>query len=424
MSIGMAAALVWAAFQGWVLGRGYPYNTFLFIPEYRFNDFSDMTLIASQPNPYGDPIAVYLPFAYLCLRPLYSIPDAVSIAVCFFVSLTALFLLLDRVLRPIVAKPYERMFLSLLFLVTSYPVLACFDRGNIEIIVVALSAGSIYLISKSKYILAVLWLIPAISFKLYPAGFLLLFLRQRKIGVILAALAAFIILSLGSLNLLSYPLKTACEFYTRNLVFHLHNFIYSNFPLEDCASPWNAYKIFLVTGTELGLLHPVNFSQDGDFIKASYFVYSIIMGLVAACIAIYSCLLEKQFVRSVIAILLMFAISTPSGNDYKLLYACMALVMLIALPTRRNNDLVAVVLLALTMVPKKEIILPYAGITETGFHDVSIQVLLDPLLVLAALFLLLCDSRKYFDFRWTQVRLTRLAWAIFPFRRLKHSSDS
>ena len=49
-------------------------------------------------------------------------------------------------------------------------------------------------------------------------------------------------------------------------------------------------------------------------------------------------------------------------------------------------------LMALTLVPKKEIFLTYLGQTDTTYNDVSIGVVLNPLLILAAIALLVHDG--------------------------------
>ena len=414
MGAGMIVALAWATVQGGMLGQTYPYDTFLFSPETRFSDLSDVILFSSLPNPYIDPTAVYPPFAWLCLRPLCFLPNWVSMVSCFYLGSAGLLLLLIAVLDSLVLKPVLRVLYSFLLMGLSYPILFCFDRGNIEIVLALLIAGALYFMARAKYILALLCLFPAISFKIYPAFLLVLFLRQRKVAAIIFCLLGCVFASYLALLELSLPLKATWEFYIRNLVCFTQNNVYENHTLESGSSPWNALKILLIVAGNLGLIDPVNFSFDDSFVRFAYALYAGSMILLAAGLTFYACLLEKQFLRCAMVLLLFLAVSAPAGGDYRLLYAGVALVLLIISKTKRYYDWTVLVLLALSMVPKKEIILAFAGKTETGYADVPVGVFFDPLFVLTALFLLLYDSRTYFNMRWTQLRCRKLIWTFWP----------
>ena len=142
------------------------------------------------------------------------------------------------------------------------------------------------------------------------------------------------------------------------------------------------------------------------------------MALLAATLVIYVCLVEKEFLRCAAVLLLFMTISAPSGADYRLLYSGMALVSLIILRTNRPHDWLVVIPLALTMVPKKEILLTFAGRTESNAADVSIQVLLNPLCVGAAIALLLYDAWRVSDLKWSAQRLFGLRNSAFGWLRL------
>jgi hypothetical protein len=58
--------------------------------------------------------------------------------------------------------------------------------------------------------------------------------------------------------------------------------------------------------------------------------------------------------------------------------------------------------------------LTFAGKTETNFSDVSVDVLLNPILVTAAIALLVYDGCKQSDLRWGQRRFFNLCRAILP----------
>jgi hypothetical protein len=250
--------------------------------------------------------------------------------------------------------------------------------------------------------------------KPYLALLLLLPVRQRRFAWVAGSVAVFLAVFFLSFLALSLPPGLGLQFYARDLMFFKAYGIYQNYDLEGCSSLWNVYKVGVLTAMKLGWIVPVDFNMGGRFIEISYAIYSALMVLAASGLTYYVCLVEREFARCAMAILLYMSVFTPLGADYRLLYANIALVVLIVLRTRRPNDFLMLVLLALAMVPKKEIFLTYAGRTETFMADISIQVVLNPLLVLAALALLVADSIRIFDARQTWLRWRRM---ILPFIR-------
>jgi hypothetical protein len=414
MSVGMLIALVWNGIEGWGLGKKYPYNTFLFYSDARFGDFTDNTFYAAQSNPYADPYAQYLPFAWVFFRALGALPYYDGLTVFLFGGLAGLFLLLVIVLARVVESSWQRVALSFLFLAVSYPVITTLDRGNLEIFLALGVGGALLFFSRRRYGLGALCLLPVVSFKLYPALFLLLLLRQRRMEWIAGSVIAFFILVFVSMAAIALPLQTGLEFYGRNLVFLQRFYVYENYALGGSASLWNTYKIGLISASQLGLIPSVDFSFDAPFTNTSYVVYSGCTILLAGIIALYVCVVEKEYLRCAVVVLLYLSTATPFGADYRLLYANIALVVLIVIATCRAHDVLALVLIALAMIPKKEVILTYAGRTETGLRDVPIQAVLNPLLLLAALLLLLYDARTALDWRWTRLRWGRLTRALLP----------
>jgi hypothetical protein len=416
---GMIVALAWAGMQGWWLGHGYPYNTFLFDPRARFNDFSDMIIDAGRENPYQDPAGIYLPFAWVFFRVFGAMPYDLALTLFLFVASGGLFMLLVAALAGTVRPAWKRVALALALLALSYPVICVVDRANLEIYLACLVAAALYFFARQRYGLGTLCLILSASFKLYPFVFLLLLLRQRRMKWILLGLLGFVAAFFLSFGVLGLPVETGVEFYGRDLVFLTRTYVLENYALEGCASIWNVYKIALITASNFGLMAPVDFSYDGNFIRNSYAVYSTLTALAGLALAFHVCFVEKEFLRCAIALLLYLSVSTPMGADYRLLHAGIALVVLILLRTRRPYDLVILVLLALAMVPKKEIFLAYAGKTETNFADVSIQVVLNPLLVATALAFLVCDGFRLFDSRWAWLRGRRMMRSLLPRRQRK-----
>jgi hypothetical protein len=406
MAAGMLLAVLWAAYEGWGLGKGYPYNTFLLIPSARFGDYMDGMIVSRLPDPYEDPYMFYLPFYCALSRAVSVLPDSISLIGFFFLSLAGLVLLLIKVLEKIIPDPIQRVFYSFLFLGLSYPVLFCLDRGNIEIEIVTLIAAYFFFLTRCHFVKAMLCLLAATALKAYPAILFVYFLRQRKLAWTAVSAAAFFAITFLSLAFLDVPVKTAWTLYQRDMAY-CSTLVYENHTLEGCAALWNTYKAGLIIATHWGWIAPVDFSYDGSFIRSSYAIYSGFMILLALSLVIYA-FVEKELLRSAIPFLLFLTMATPLGSDYRLLHADIALIALVLLKTKRRHDLLVLILITLTLIPKKEIVFPFIGQTESGVNDVSIQVLTNPLCVFAAIFLLLLDGWRQFDARWSIRRLFRL----------------
>jgi hypothetical protein len=86
----------------------------------------------------------------------------------------------------------------------------------------------------------------------------------------------------------------------------------------------------------------------------------------------------------------------------------MALALLALLPQRRRGDWLALILIALAVVPKKEILLTFVGKTETQYADVPIQAVFNPIFIFTAMAILLYEARHPIDWRQTALRLRDL----------------
>jgi hypothetical protein len=195
--------LLAAAYYFWnsaYLGRGYPYNTFLFLPRERFSDFENMVIMCRDLNPYHDGTqSGYPPFAnlfYYLFSPfstqfgytLYLIPPVMFVIWACKQTLSHLSLL--------------RQLLTIVFIcIFSYPFLFAFDRGNLEFYLM-ISSGSFLIFYNSRQEqlrqLSCIALAFAISLKVYPASLLLLLLKDRRFLDCLKVFILCEVLSVGS----------------------------------------------------------------------------------------------------------------------------------------------------------------------------------------------------------------------------------
>jgi hypothetical protein len=401
---GMGLALLWALWARFVLGKGYPESFILGSPAGRYGDFTSAVIAATLPNPYADPTSIFSPAAFVLFR-IFSRSESISLIAIYFFSLTSLALLLTRLLHPIFRNPWQQVFLAFLYLALSYPILFCLDRGNIEIILAPLMGWALYFYGKHCDMAGCACLFPAICLKFYPALLLIVLLRRRKAGLAILCGAGAVGLTVACSFLFEAPALEIWNSYRQNLDFFRDFYVLNNSALEGSASLWNTYKIVLILLQNGGMIHPINFGLDGAFIKASYHIYSAIFGLIMLGCVLYAWMYERHQERGFLMLLLFLSIAVPNSADYRLIYASMALALLALLRRRRGGDWAALVLVALAVIPKKEILLTSIGKTETTYADVSIQSLLNPVLILTAMAILLYHSRRPFDWSQTARRL-------------------
>ncbi len=415
--IGMVVALVYHGWQGWGLGKSYPENTFLFYPEDRYGDFTNPYRFAETGVPYRyvNGGANYFPAAFLIFDGLAWLPPVPATVLFLTVCSAGLYVLLEAALRPVVAHPGWRM-LATIALLWTYPYLLVLDRGNTEILLVLMVGASLYYYSRKRFRLSFLLLLPPICFKLYPALLLLLFFRQRLFHWVFIAAASFVFVSW--LVLLTFP-GTVLENigYFGHQIDHYNNIGllgYRN--VATTASAWNSVK----AGVWLAYSH----SHHGpEFVGQLPFdvihpVLKIYNGTVLACLVLltlYVLLVEKSLPRKLLLLLIFMTVSAAGAGDYKMMYLVMAIVVLVLTRERRPWDLVVTCLLAFCVVPKREYLLHFMGVSDSGKFDASVGVILNPLCMLIALGILLWSGwRASGPLRLQQQFRKFLAFFRFP----------
>ncbi len=421
LAAGMLTALLWHAWQGWGLHRGYPHNTFFFASERRFMDLGDFLRCAALPNPYSDREAFYFPASYFVLGSLTRVNEGMALGLFFFTVFFGLWLPVFFALCSIKFESLRfisplafRYFISLGLLLLSYPFLFGMDRANIELLMAALVAMGLLAFKYRYFWLGLLVFFTAVCLKFYPILFIALLLRPRHLGKIWLTVTGALVVTICSLASFDGSLVTNCHLWQQNLVDFKEAYITHNWGMGGSASPWNTIRAFLGTAEYLaaGAPHGSSVIVAGDFIQNLYVLYVLVLlGVVIAVIA-YTTLVETEFFRRAVLLLLLVGMIVPVGSDYRLIYANIALIILIILPSQRRHDLLATVLLALALIPKKEIFLVYLGATDSGAYDIPIAVLINPPCLLAAMYFLISDGRKQCSPGYSRQRFFGLVRAL------------
>jgi len=397
MGLGTLVALVWHGWQGWGLGRDYPHNTYLYVHQSHYTDFTGVVEQSAFRCPYAHEFAFYFPATYVMFQPFVWLREQPSLWLYLLVTLLGTILIQRYILQSIVTDPLRRIGAALLLTGSSYAVVFSFDRANVELAMALLVGAALLLCRRLHFGWAVLLVSITICLKLYTILLLALFIRRHHFRYLLLPAVGCLAVSVLSLLTFSRPIGECLVLWRHNLASYHFLYMVADRGLAGSASPWNLVKIVFLTADHLGLinlhLHPLpNGDHYSDFFTMlSPYYNSLFLALLVALV-LFVTLIEREFFRRAVLLLLAISICAQAGADYKLLWVNVALLLLIVLPTRRRLDLAVVVLMALAMVPKKEILLTYLGQTDTTYNDVSMGVVLNPLLILTAILLLVYDS--------------------------------
>lgn len=196
---------VLSVFKHYILGAymqlSYPYNTFLFTPNDRFNDFFNMLRACKDNNPYLTSYwlkSVYFPAANTFFYVFGLIRnELLSLGVYTCVFLIAYLSYIKKNLFPVNSLDSIRDFLIIGFL--TYPVLFSLDRANLDMYIFLLILGFVVFFQKGRFVLSSLFLSLAIAMKLYPGVFIFLFFKEKKYKEIAITIAVTLCISVVSL---------------------------------------------------------------------------------------------------------------------------------------------------------------------------------------------------------------------------------
>lgn len=417
MLVGLVASLAFHFYQGAVLARDYPYNTFLFRPEIRFTDFYDVLRSTQNWDPYST-WSLYFPFTYVVFRPLELIPWVVPLVFFFAGSLIGLWKWVVSLLRRALPAESKTPVAALLLIGMAYPILLCLDRGNIELGLFALVAGFLTFARKRRYWTSLAFMVPAMCIKLYPAVLLALYLRRGKLKYAAVAGAACAIITMLSLTAFQHEWRDDLARWQQQLALFRGRYLIGNGSMGGSANLWNPVKLALFSTVDLDATGAERQAIIRDLkltLERALPVYSLCMALLAIAVTWHVSVVEKEFWRKVALLLLFMVLAPPGGADYKMVYLVGVLTGMIVLSTRRRSDLAIVALLALVLIPKKYVFFPGIG-TDSGAEDVALSVLINPALMLAAAALLCRDGWSHSTprgraLRWTHA-WTALAWWV------------
>jgi hypothetical protein len=359
------------------LGLGYPFNSFLFLPDNPFSDYYVLPVLNEYLNPYYGVVAygaLYFPFAYLFTYPCVWFPHLFPILMNFgFVIAIYLFVAHYFSLQPI-NNSIRIMNAKNIFIIAflTYPFLCAFERGNIEVILFIMMALSLYFYKRQHFYKSACLISLGAAMKLFPILMITIFLSDKKFKPVLFSIGMFFVLTAISLMCLQGG------FYHNlmGLVTAIHNTdqTYSTMSIPSIAGwPGHWPSIELLTVFKLFYF---KLRHTALSIKAIT-VYHIATLLGFAVIALYIIFIEHSFWKKVMLIICAMLLFPILSFQYKLIYLYLPLAFFVneTRQSQQGHDNYYLVLFALMMVPASYFYTKNGIFSLTSILDTSILVI-------------------------------------------------
>ena len=405
--VGFSIAVVYHYVMGYYLGKPWPANTFLDIPQSRFFDFGQVVRQSAALDPFGQDMGGFAgaPFGQF-VGYLFSLIPALLRLPIFFGSFFVVFILMVKHhlygLRSRITS-YQLLAIFVIVFLT-YPVLFAVDRANFDLLVVPCLFLFAFTYERQKYKASTVFLALAIALKPFAAVFIIVYVLDKKFKDGLLVIFNTVFLSVLSLAL-----------FKDGLFMETHKYFHALFNNVNVISLANQRAF---TSDLYGLL-TVGMKFIGDRLGETIYlpshpvariVYAAITIIVFIYLLIY--LWEKpKPLWKVLAVLTILIILLPFNSfDYRLTCLFVPMLMYLSTNEKTRNDLLIVVLWGLLLVPK--------DYYHFGYLQ-SISIVINPLLLIG---LLICIIPGAFSIKGIASALRfiyRKSISIFPIRNRK-----
>lgn len=389
----LAAILYHFVYQGMMLKKPYPYNTFSFLASDRFNDFFNLINFCKNSNPYFEPSYLgtsnYLPLCNFFFL-VFSFIDK-NISLFFFLAIpTAImywYAYKNLKIENFKMNVHKYAFIFILF---SYPVILCIDRANIEIFVALFLMLFFYFYQKKQTNLSILFLVIAAAMKIYPIIFVLLFVSEKKYRETAVAIISMVLLTI-------LPIFIQHGGFLNNLYFIMNGFEI-NLHTPSFHSAFDDNNNFMIQGSSLFSALKILDIKMKLHLAHMFGKYVVLVAIITLITLLYVVFVEKStWKKSTLLMALIIALPHISF-DYKLLHVLPCVFLYINEPenehNRKLNYTAVSIIFGLLLIPKNYIY--YKGIVSTtsAQNDIPIATLLNPLLLLVLMYLIIKSEMK------------------------------
>jgi len=389
---GFIVAIVYHAYQGIFLQLPYPFNTFLFLPLDRFNDFYNGFYTCKNFNPYFEPgyfwpLRAMFPFLYFiyCLMALF---DGKTMLVLLLVSSFAFIFYINYKNCQVVNKTTTFLY-ALILSCLSYPVIFTLDRANTESWLYILLYFAVSFFHQQKYTKSAIFFSFVFAMKPFPAIFGILFVGKKRFKEILLMIFLTLFLTIvplfsfksgfwNNLNHLRYSLD---DVYPKNYILQHGGLAYGN-------SLWGVIKI-----THASLATNIKASNLEALIpiySPMYSLYNKICWVMLALVLLYVLLVEQTFWKKIALLTFSMNLLPAVSGDYKLLYVFIPLFLFINFSKKSRWDFVYLVLFSLLLIPKNydQFVFPNLFINKMA----NIGIVINPMLMSLISFLIIAQG--------------------------------
>lgn len=383
---GFVISVFYHYIQGVYLGHGYPHNTFLFLPIDRFRDFFVLLEVNQHLNPYlGGAASAQYPFLNAVSYAFTFFPNDVSFILYNLLIITA-FVFLNAV--SIRADDRYASFIKVfIFSFLTYPFLFTIDRGNLEGLLSIVLLFCIYLYQKKNYVVSAIFLGLAIAMKVFPVVLLILFIADRRYKESIYAVAVASGATLVSLILFRGGLVA-------NLTFLFHG---SNIGGNSTLALFLGNNAFVQRGVSLFTFSKImhNMLHLSQYIDMTLFLklYSAVMVAVFMALALFVLLVETEFWEKAALLVFSMLLFPHISADYKLMHVFVPLLLFVNSGKKSRLDFFYALMFAFLLIPKDYYLLK-SVISDSGTYDISIAVILNPIIMLVMMVVILVSGMK------------------------------
>jgi hypothetical protein len=372
--VGFSIAVIYHYVMGYYLGKPWPANAFLHIPQSRFFDFGQVVRQSAALDPFGEDIGGFVgaPFGQF-VGYLFSLmrPALLRLPIFFGSFFVVLILMVKHHLYGLKSRPTSYQLLAIFAIVfLTYPVLFAVDRANFDMLVVPCLFLFAFAYERQKYKASTVFLALAITLKPFAAIFTIVYVLDRKFKDGLLVIFNAVFLTVLSLSLFKDGLFVETQKYYQAL-----------FNNVDYLSAGNLQAFT----SDLYALLTVGMKFVGDSFGTTMYlpahpVARIVYAAITIIVLIYFVIYLWQEPRplwKVLAVLTISIILLPFNSfDYRLTYLFVPMLMYMAVNEETRNDLLIVILWGLLLVPKNYY-------TISG--EQNIGVVINPLILIGLL---------------------------------------
>lgn len=360
---GFAASVVYHFTQAHFFGLNfYPYNTFLFNPNDRFNDFFNIYRATATLKPYDFPVSVYFPFTFMMMYPFSVLSPIAAFCLFTLVFIGYFSYYLFSGLPEMSIK--KRLFSVFVLSVLSYPFLFSVDRLNVECLLFIFLALFLHYYGKGEDWKSVVFLSLATAMKLYPLVFVVLFIKDRKFKYLPVISVLVVIVSVLSGWALREGVFGSFEGLKHNLALFSRDYFLTNHGLQHNASLFGVAR--LLEKTNYGARHLVDY-------------YAMLALILFSCVAAYIVFRERKPWKNVALLTFTMILLPQVSYDYKLIHLFLPLMLFVQEENPGRFSCAYAVAFGLLLIPKDYYII---------FEDVSIAVILNPAIMVFVILLI------------------------------------